>query len=108
MSPPSAWAKSAVVASVVAVGWQVVGMPEAVVTAGRILHELNDALVLSSRGSTDLAAFGFIEANVHRGKTSSILSRTLLESLDAIGVASHYAVGRQGQIRSRPVRTAYG
>lgn len=94
--------------SVVAVGWQVTGMPEAVVTAGRILHELDDALVLLSKGSTDLAAFGFIEANVHRGKTFSILSRTLLESLDAIGVASRHAVGGQRQIRPRPVRTAHG
>jgi 1-phosphatidylinositol-3-phosphate 5-kinase len=68
-----------------AVDGQVTGMPEAVVTAGRILHELDGASVLSSKGSTDSATSGFVETNVHRGNTSSMLSRVSLESLDAIG-----------------------
>lgn len=88
-SPPSAWAKPAVEVNLAAVDGQVTGMPEAVVTAGRILHELDGASVLSSKTSTDSAASGFIETNVHRGKTSSILSRRVsLETLDAIGPAA--------------------
>lgn len=64
------------------------GMPEVwVVTAGQILHELDGASVLSSKGSTDSVASGFIEMNVHHCKTSSILSQVLLENLDAIGAA---------------------
>lgn len=87
-APPSAWAKPAVEVNMAAVDGQVTGMPEAVVTAGRILHELDGASVLSSRGSTvDSATSGFIETNVHRGKTSSLLSQVSLESLDAIGAA---------------------
>jgi 1-phosphatidylinositol-3-phosphate 5-kinase len=70
-----------------AVDRQVTGMPEAVVTAGRILHELDGASVLSSKSSTNSAASGFIETNVHRGKTTSILSRVSLENLDEIGAA---------------------
>jgi 1-phosphatidylinositol-3-phosphate 5-kinase len=91
-SPPSAWAKPAVEVNMAAVDGQVTGMPEAVVTAGRILHELDGASVLSSKGSTDSAASGFVETNVHRGKTSSILSRVSLESLDTIGSAPRHAV----------------
>ena len=88
-SPPSAWAKPAVEVNLAAVDGQVTGMPEAVVTAGRILHELDGASVLSSKGSTDSAASGFVETNVHRGKTSSILSRRVsLETLSAISPAS--------------------
>jgi hypothetical protein len=68
------------------------GMPEAVVTASRILHGLDGASVLSSKGGADSATSGFIETNVHRGKTSSILSRVSLESLDANGAAPHHAV----------------
>jgi 1-phosphatidylinositol-3-phosphate 5-kinase len=87
-APPSAWAKPAVEVNMAAVDGQVTGMPEAVVTAGRILHELDGASVLSSKGSaTDSAASGFVETNVHRGKTSSILSQVSLESLNAIGAA---------------------
>ena len=62
-------------------------MPEAVVTAGRILHELDGASVLSSEGSTGSMASRFIETDVHRGKTTSILSRVSLESLDVTGAA---------------------
>jgi len=91
-APPSAWAKPAVEVNMAAVDGKVTGMPEAVVTAGRILHELDGASVLSSKGSTDSTASGFIETNVHRGKTSSILSRVSLESIDAIGHAPHHAV----------------
>ena len=91
-APPSAWAKPAVEVNMAAVDGKVTGMPKAVITAGRILHELDGASVLSSKGSTDSAASGFIETNVHRGKTSSILSRVSLESLDAIGHAPHPAV----------------
>ena len=64
-----------------AVDGKVTGMPEADVTTGRILHELDGALVLSSKGSTDSAASGFIETNVLR------ISRVSLVSLDAIGAA---------------------
>jgi 1-phosphatidylinositol-3-phosphate 5-kinase len=83
--PPSAWAKPAVEVNMAAVDGKVTGMPEAVITAGRILHELDGASVLSSKGSTDSTASGFVETNVHRGNTSSMLSRVSLESLDAIG-----------------------
>ena len=87
-APPSAWAKPAVEVNMAAADGQVTGMPEAVVTAGRILHELDGASVLSSKGSaTDSVASGFVETNVHRGKTSSLLSRVSLESLNAIGAA---------------------
>jgi 1-phosphatidylinositol-3-phosphate 5-kinase len=78
--PPSAWAKPAVEVNMAAVDGHVTGMPEAVVTAGRILHELDASLSPSSKGSTDSGASGFIETNVHRGKTSSILSRVSVES----------------------------
>jgi 1-phosphatidylinositol-3-phosphate 5-kinase len=88
-APPSAWAKPAVEVSMAAVDGQVTGMPEAVITAGRILHELDGASVLSSKGSTiDSMASGFVETNVHRGKTSSMLSRVSVENLDTIGAAS--------------------
>jgi 1-phosphatidylinositol-3-phosphate 5-kinase len=87
-APPSAWAKPAVEVNMAAADGHVTGMPEAVVTAGRILHELDGASVLSSKGSaTDSVASGFVETNVHRGKTSSLLSRVSLESLNAIGAA---------------------
>jgi 1-phosphatidylinositol-3-phosphate 5-kinase len=88
-APPSAWAKSAVEVNMAAVDGQVTGMPEAVVTAGRILQELDGTSVLSSNGSTDSAASAFVESNVHRGKTSSILSQVSLESLNAIGAVPH-------------------
>ena len=91
-SPPSAWAKPAVEVNMAAVDGQVTGMPEAVVTAGRILHELDGASVLSSKGSTESAASAFIETNIHRGKTSSVLSRVSLENLNAIGAGPHHAV----------------
>ncbi|KAI0251594.1 hypothetical protein BJV78DRAFT_1209011, partial [Lactifluus subvellereus] len=62
-------------------------MPEVVVTAGRILHELDGASVLSSsKGSTDLSSLAFVETNVHRGKTSSVLSRTSVEGIGMIGL----------------------
>jgi 1-phosphatidylinositol-3-phosphate 5-kinase len=71
-APPSAWAKPAVEVSMAAVDGQVTGMPEAVVTAGRILHELDGSSVLSSKGSVDSSTSTFVETNVHRGKTSSL------------------------------------
>ena len=91
-APPSAWAKPAVEVNMAAVDGQVTGMPQAVVTAGRILHELDGASVLTSKGSTDSAASGFIETNVHRGKTSSLLSQVSLESLGGTGALPHHAV----------------
>ena len=84
-APPSAWAKPAVEVSMAAVDGQVTGMPEAVITAGRILHELDGASVLSSKGSIDSATSAFVETNVHRGKTSSLLPRASLESDDPTG-----------------------
>jgi hypothetical protein len=63
---PSAWAKPAVEVNMAAVDGQVTGMPEAVVPAGRILHELDGASVLSFKGSTDSAASGF-----HRNERAS-------------------------------------
>lgn len=91
--------KPAVEVNLAAVDGQVTGIPETVVTAGWILHELDGASVFLSKDSTDSSASGFIETNVHHhhGKTSSILSRISLESLDVIGAAPHRAVfGRQG------------
>ncbi len=69
-APPLAWAKPAVEVNVAAVDGQVTGMPEAVVTAGRILQELDAASVASSKTNNS----AFVETNVHRGKTSSVLS----------------------------------
>ncbi|KAH9172446.1 hypothetical protein EDB89DRAFT_2069734 [Lactarius sanguifluus] len=71
-APPLAWAKPAVEVNVAAVDGQVTGMPEAVVTAGRILHELDAASVASSKTNSS----AFVETNVHRGKTSSVLDST--------------------------------
>jgi 1-phosphatidylinositol-3-phosphate 5-kinase len=105
-APPSAWAKPAVEVNMAAVDGQVTGMPEAVVTAGRILHELDGSSVLSSKGSTDSAASGFVETNVHRGKASSILSRVSLESLDAAMGAPRHAVLRDRDKLPGPVSPA--
>jgi 1-phosphatidylinositol-3-phosphate 5-kinase len=68
--PPLAWAKPAVEVNVAAVDGKVTCMPEAVVTAGQILHELDGASVVSSKTNSSI-----VETNVHRGKTSSILSQ---------------------------------
>ena len=86
-APPSAWAKPAVEVSMAAVDGQVTGMPEAVVTAGRILHELDGSSVLSSKGSVDSSTSTFVETNVHRGKTSSLLPlpRASMESNGSAG-----------------------
>ena len=73
-APPLAWAKPAVEVNVAAVDGQVTGMSEAVITAGRILHELDAASVASSKTSASSANSAFVETNVHRGKTSSVLS----------------------------------
>ncbi len=97
-APPSAWAKPAVEVNMAAVDGQVTGMPEAVVTAGRILHELDGSSVLSSKGSTDSAASGFVETNVHRGKASSILSRVSLENFDAMGASRHAVLGDRDKL----------
>ncbi|KAI9453676.1 hypothetical protein F5148DRAFT_459148 [Russula earlei] len=78
-APPSAWAKPAVEVNLAAVDGQVTGMPEAVVTAGRILHELDGTSVVSSKSSSTDSAF--VETNVHRGKASSVLSRISLETM---------------------------
>ncbi|KAI0299986.1 hypothetical protein B0F90DRAFT_1810525 [Multifurca ochricompacta] len=85
VAPPSAWAKPAVEVNMAAVDGQVTGLPEAVVTAGRILHELDGASVTSSKGSTDSRNSAFVETNVHRGKTSSVISRTSAESDGTVG-----------------------
>ena len=87
-APPLARAKPAVEVNVAAVDGHVTGMPEAVITAGRILHELDSASVVSSK--TDSS---FVETNVHRGKTSSILS------LDSTGPAGP-ALASQEDIHS--------
>jgi 1-phosphatidylinositol-3-phosphate 5-kinase len=80
-APPCAWAKPAVEVNMAPVDGKVTGMPEAVITAGRILHELDGASVPSSKGSVDSSSSAFVETNVHRGKTSSVLPRTSAESL---------------------------
>jgi hypothetical protein len=72
-----------------AVDGRVTSMPEAVITSGQILHELDGVSVLLSKDNTDSAASRFIETNVHHGKTSSIFSRVSFESLDAIGATPH-------------------
>lgn len=69
-APPMAWAKPAVEVNVAAVDGEVTGMPSAVVTAGRILHELDAASEVSSKSGSSI-----VETNVHRGKTSSMLSQ---------------------------------
>ena len=91
-APPSAWAKPAVEVNMAAVDGTVTGMPEAVITAGRILHELDGASVLSSsKLTTDSSSSAFVETNVHRGKTSSVLSRTSMEGIGTIGLTHHTA-----------------
>ncbi|KAH9028723.1 hypothetical protein EDB84DRAFT_1563020 [Lactarius hengduanensis] len=84
-APPLAWAKPAVEVNVAAVDGLVTGMPEAVVTAGRILHELDAASVASSKTNNS----AFVETNVHRGKTSSLLSQPALggDSTGTVGPA---------------------
>jgi 1-phosphatidylinositol-3-phosphate 5-kinase len=79
VAPPSAWAKPAVEVNMAAVDGHVTGMPQAVVTAGRILHELDGASILS-KGSIDSTTSAFVETNVHRGKTSSLFPRGATES----------------------------
>ena len=95
-APPSAWAKPAVEVSMAAVDGQVTGMQEAVVTAGRILHELDGSSTLSSKGSVDSSTSTFVETNVHRGKTSSLLPlplpRASMESNGSAG-PSHAMLG---------------
>ena len=63
-APPSTWAKPAVEVHMVAVDGQVNGMPEAVVTTDRILHELDGSSALQGQ-----YRFGSIE--VHRNGRSS-------------------------------------
>ncbi|KAF8264840.1 hypothetical protein EI94DRAFT_1779477 [Lactarius quietus] len=81
-APPLAWAKPAVEVNVAAVDGQVTGMPEAVVTAGRILHELDAASDVSSKTSSS-----FLETNVLRGKTSSVLTYASEGSTGTVGPA---------------------
>jgi 1-phosphatidylinositol-3-phosphate 5-kinase len=90
-APPSAWAKPAVEVNMAAVDGHVTGMPEAVVTAGRILHELDGASVLS-RGSIDSTTSAFVETNIHRGKMSSLLPRASTES-DGSTTSLHSPLG---------------
>ncbi|KAI0260351.1 hypothetical protein BC834DRAFT_973492 [Gloeopeniophorella convolvens] len=85
-APPSAWAKPAVEVNLAAVDGHVSGMPEAVVTAGRILHELDGASIASSRGSSsDSAASGFVETGVRRGKAASLFSDASGDSNGTVG-----------------------
>ncbi|KAI0824412.1 hypothetical protein BC628DRAFT_1379436 [Trametes gibbosa] len=81
-TPRSARAKlAAVELSSLAADGRVSGMPEAVETAGRILHDL-DAVsrpASSSQSSLSLthsrrSSSGFVETNIRRGKASSIVS----------------------------------
>jgi len=74
-----------------AVDGHVTGMPEAVVTAGRILHELDGASVLT-KGSIDSTTSAFVETNIHRGKMSSLLPRTSTES-DGSTTSLHSPLG---------------
>ena len=55
------------------------GIPEAVITASRILHERDGASVLS-KGSIDLATSAFVETNIHHGNMSSLLLRARLNT----------------------------
>jgi 1-phosphatidylinositol-3-phosphate 5-kinase len=98
-APPCAWAKPAVEVNMAAVDGRVTGMPEAVITAGRILHELDGASVPSSKGSIDSSSSAFVETNVHRGKTSSVLPRTSAESL---GTNSHAHATPEGVLVPTP------
>jgi len=98
--PPSAWAKPAVEVNVAPVDGKVTGMPEAVVTAGRILHELDAASVVSSKTGTDSTNSAFVETNVHRGKTSSVLS----QSSDTTGIAGPAHAARENIYCPTPLR----
>ena len=102
-APPMAWAKPAVEVNVAAVDGQVTGMPEAVITAGRILHELDSASLVSSKTRTDSTNSSFVETNVHRGKTSSVLSNASGDSTGTVGPghpAAHQEVHSPTPIRT--------
>jgi hypothetical protein len=82
-------------------------MPEAVVTASRILHGLDGASVLSSKGGADSATSG-----VHRNERPSrqdvlhTLTSLIREPRREWRRPTSCCAGRQGQIRPRPARTA--
>lgn len=77
-TPRSARAKPAVELSTLAADGQVSGMPVTVESAGKILHEL-EAVSKANSSRTSLSdsrpsSSGFFEANIRRGKASSILT----------------------------------
>jgi hypothetical protein len=82
-------------------------MPEAVVTASRILHGLDGTSVLSSKGGADSATSG-----VHRNERPSrqdvlyTLTSLIREPRREWRRPISCCAGRQGQIRPRPARTA--
>ncbi|KAH9847776.1 hypothetical protein C2E23DRAFT_847419 [Lenzites betulinus] len=81
-TPRSARAKPAVEVSSLAADGRVSGMPEAVETAGKILHDLGAASKAASSSRSSLSSLthsrrsssGFVETNIRRGKASSIVS----------------------------------
>lgn len=77
--PPSAWAKPAVQVTMQAAGGEVSGFPEAVESAGKILHEIESVTSEWSRSSSAIStshasSSGFFDAHIRRGKASSIMS----------------------------------
>ncbi|KAI0922409.1 hypothetical protein AcV7_005948 [Taiwanofungus camphoratus] len=80
--PPAARAKPAVEVSMQAADGSVSGLPEAVEAVGKILHEFYDVEVnpsladswRSSSSNTPSSYSGFVETNIRRGKTASIMS----------------------------------
>ena len=95
-TPRSVRAKPAVEISTLAAGGQVSGMPTAVESAGKILHDL-EAISKANSSRTSLSdsrhsSSGFFEATIRRGKASSLMTdsdgSTVQESSGSSAVAA--------------------
>lgn len=80
--PPSAWAKPAVELDTHAVDGHVSAVGVNSETAGKILQDMDSASVAAKGSALDLEGSAFVETNIRRGKTSSIIST---ESTSTVG-----------------------
>ncbi|KAI0052167.1 hypothetical protein FA95DRAFT_1602122 [Auriscalpium vulgare] len=83
-APPSAWAKPAVEVSRQAADGQVT-LPDTAEAVGKILHEMDAVSLTSSKGTISSTGTGVVETNIHRGKTSSVISRSSTDSNGTVG-----------------------
>lgn len=72
--PPSAWAKPAVELDTHAADGHVSAVGENSETAGKILQDMESGSAVTKGNISDLEGSAFVEANIRRGKTSSIIS----------------------------------